>query len=121
MTASHIAGIAMLSIGVITVAAFAIATALQIVRIVARAKALRSHPLLDPEWRTRKLAVASRLEAAARELRSALPRLSSATQTIAGGVDELISGVAVIAASVEDIFGVAVPWLRGLFASAESA
>jgi hypothetical protein len=116
MTAAHIAGIGMLIVAFVAVIAFCVITALHVRRIGARAKALRSHPPLDPEWRARKLAVANRLSADARELQSTLPRLAAALTTIALSVDELVSGVRLIAAAVEDIFGVAVPWLRGLFA-----
>jgi hypothetical protein len=81
-----------------------------------RIKALRAHPVLDPEWRARKLAVVQRMGAAAQEVRSDMPRLAAALETIAFGIDGLVTGVRIIAGSVEAIFDVSVPWLRGLLA-----
>ena len=116
MSPSHIAGVVMLIVSTAVVVAFAIAAALRVRRVVLRVKALRAHPALDPEWRARKIAVVNRISAAAAMFQSDLPRLSAALQTIAEGIDGLVSAVSLISASVEAIFGVAVPWLRGLLA-----
>jgi hypothetical protein len=113
----EIAGISMVVISLIALMALAVITALRLRRLAARARALRSHPMLDPEWLSRKRAVLSSMANNAQRMRTGFARLKTAYEDIARYLDELAVAGFVTAAGVEEILSTTAPWLRGLFAT----
>jgi hypothetical protein len=113
----EIAGISMVLISLITLMALAIITALRLRRLAARALALRSHPMLDPEWLRRKRAVLSSMADNAQRISAGFARLKAAFDAIAQYLDELAVAGFVTAAAVEEILSTTTPWLRGLLAA----
>jgi hypothetical protein len=112
----EIAGISMLLISLIAVLALAVVTALRMRRLATRISSLRSHPMLDPEWLSRKRAVLISLAEDAQRMRTGFTRLKAAFDAIARDFDELTIAVVAMAGAVEEILDTTAPWLRGLFA-----
>jgi hypothetical protein len=113
----EIAGISMVLISLVALTVLTILTALRMRRLAARAAALRSHPMLDPEWLSRKRAVLTSMAQDAQRMRAAFTRLRTAFDDIARDLDELTVAALVTAQAVEDILGAAAPLLRGLLAA----
>lgn len=110
----HTLGVTLLFIGIAAMLAIAVLTALRMRRFARAARALRSHPLFEAEWREHQLLVARRLETAAERLRNDFGRLGPALAQLALSVEELGMLVGGTSRATEQVLRTGLPWLAGV-------